>query len=78
MQIEHQMAVLPVDEKLVENVDKFKEEGWMVMPGVMPIAIYHLIRVKMEDNPLAALGAKAIMTIDETKVHIIRDGKVVE
>lgn len=73
MKIEHSMAVIPVDEKLAQEVEKFKSEGWMPMPGVTPIAVYHLIKVNFEEaDPLAALGAIAKLTIDESKVDVLR------
>jgi hypothetical protein len=77
MKFEHQTTVIPVDENLLKAVENMKAAGWMIMPGATPVAVYHLIRPVQEVNPLAALNVEGIMTIDETKVHIVRDGKVV-
>lgn len=67
--VEHTVKIFPIDENLRQNVEALVSEGWNVVPGVAPVAIYHLVR---EKKP--GIGAIGRLTIDETKIMILPAG----
>lgn len=75
MQIEHLVKMLPVDANTKAELEKLQAEGWEIVPNVPPVAIYHLARLKKPES-FADLGIKAEMKIDESKVLILRGGKL--
>jgi hypothetical protein len=74
MEIEHEIKVIPVDDNLPTEVSKMVADGWQIVPGVKPVAIYHVVRVKKQPD----LGGMGELKIDESKIHILRDGKLVQ
>lgn len=80
MEVEHAIKVFPLDADLEANIRKMNEEGWLLLPGVAPVAIYSVVRIKgMTTQPQTDGHAPvAKIEIDETKVHLVRDGQVVE
>lgn len=68
MQIEHEVKVIPIDENFQTEVEKLRSDGWEIVPGVKPIAIYHLARLKKEEKGLGGVGR---LVIDDSKVSII-------
>lgn len=74
-EIEHTIVTIPIDEKLGGEVEKLRAEGWEAVPGVTPVAIYHLVRVKKDQPGLPS--ARGIMRIDDTQVEVMRNGKPV-
>lgn len=75
-EVEHTIKVLPIDSNLEASVKALEAEGWELVPGVTPIAVYHIVRVK-RDAPPASVGGQGVIRLDDTKVHIVRDGKLV-
>lgn len=74
MEVEHDIKVLPVNDKLQAEIEKLAKEGWTLVPGVQPVAIYHVVRAKQQHiSAPAGLGA---LHIDESKIGILRDGKL--
>ena len=74
-EVEHAVKVLQIDNNLQLEVKKLEAEGWELVPGIVPVAVYHLVRVK--NKPQFAQVAEGIMGVDDSKVHIIRGGKVI-
>ena len=74
-EVEHAVKVLPIDNELQQEVKKLEGEGWELMPGVLPVAVYHVVRVK--NKPQFAQSAQGTMGLDDSKVSILRDGKLV-
>lgn len=74
-EIEHDVKVIPIDARLQGEVKKLEAEGWELMPGVAPIAVYHLVRIK--NKAPFAQSAQGTFGVDDNKVHILRDGKLV-
>lgn len=70
MEFEHHTAVIPVDKNFETTLKKLVEvDGWIIVPHILPIAIYQLVRpIKGGD----AMGAKLKMSVDDTKVGILR------
>lgn len=73
MEVEHDVIVLPLNDKLQAEIDKRAKDGWMLVPGVQPVAIYHVVRPKPATVPMG----RGTMTIDDSKIGILRDGKLV-
>ena len=67
MEIEHDIKVIPVNDSLPSELERLTKEGWQLSPGVMPVAIYHLVRQKQP-----TIGGMAKLIVDDTKIHIIK------
>jgi hypothetical protein len=75
MELEYQTVMIPIDEQFQNEVQKHVEAKWEVLPGTKPVAVYHLVRVKAVQA--ASVGGFGTLQIDESKIHLIRGGKVV-
>lgn len=71
MEIEHDVKVLAIDERFNDEIMKLKNDGWETIPGIKPVAVYHLARVKKQPQG-AGIGR---MVIDESKIMVIPAGK---
>lgn len=74
MEIEHATRMFPVNEKLSAELEQLKNEGWTLAPGVEPVAIYHVVRAKQQH--VSAPAGLGNLHIDESKIGILRDGKL--
>lgn len=72
-EIEHAVKVLTADRTLQEELQKLEAEGWSLVPGVLPVVVYNLVRQKKEEEQ-PGMGAFGKIRIDDTKVHVLRDG----
>jgi len=63
---------LPIDANLQAECQKLEAEGWKVMPGTTPVAIYNLHREKPAVKPSGPMEGLLKLSIDDSKVHIIR------
>jgi len=70
MQVEHDIKVIPINEKFKESVEALSKEGWQLVPGITPVAIYHVVR--SEQTKAAAVGGLGQMHIDDSKIHVIK------
>jgi hypothetical protein len=79
MEVEHTVKVFPLDAELENNIKAMTAEGWLLLPGVPPVAIYHCVRIKgiVASPDIDGHKPVAQINIDETKVHIMRDGQLV-
>jgi hypothetical protein len=75
MELEYCTVTLPIDENWQAEVQKLVNEKWEIVPGTQPTSIHHLVRVKAAQA--AAVGGFGTMQIDESKIHVIRGGKVI-
>ena len=76
MDVEHAIKVLPIDEQLQNNLQSLVKTGWELVPGVQPVAIYHVVRVKKDDAPSIGGGVLS-MSLDDSKVMVVGpNGKV--
>jgi hypothetical protein len=75
MELEYQTVMIPIDEQFQNEVQKHVEAKWEVLPGTKPVAIYHLVRIKAVQA--AAVGGFGDMKIDDSKIHLIRGGKII-
>lgn len=81
MPLEFKTALLPLDnqENHQRTLQALAQEGWMIVPGITPKAIYELCRqpgAQPQPSMTEASGV-ATLSIDESKVGILRDGKMV-
>lgn len=77
MEIEHIIRVFPIDENLQTSVDNLVKEGWEAPPGIAPVAVYHLVRLKKSaetPKPPAASGFGDLQ-IDDSKIMVIPAGQ---
>lgn len=72
---EQQQKIISIGPDLPAELAKLEAEGWKVIPGIAPIAIYSVFREK----PEAPIGMhiESNLIIDDTKVHVVRNGKIV-
>lgn len=77
MDIEQEIKVIPVDDKLTAELAKFAQEGWLPAPGVKPVAVYHLVRIRSPQT-VTDIDIKPKITIDDSKVGIIRGDKFIK
>ena len=75
MDLEYETRTIPIDEHFQDEVNKLVADRWEIVPGTKPVAIYHLARIKV--SQAAAVGGFGTMQIDESKISVIRGGKVV-
>lgn len=73
--MEQTSVTLTLDVSLPSKLHELESEGWEIMPGNPPKVTYHLVRDPKRAKP--AIGGLGKFAIDETKIHVIRDGKVV-
>jgi hypothetical protein len=71
MKVEYKTKSLVMDDKFKAEVDALVSDGWGLVPGTMPVVIYHLQR-QVGGSELLGVGAGAAMSIDDSKVEIIR------
>lgn len=76
-EIEHAVKTLTIDEGLPAAVDALKAEGWELVPGILPVAVYHVVRRKVSES-VGTGEAQLRMSIDDSKILVVRNGKVVE
>lgn len=78
MEIEHAVKVFPLGPTLEDDVRKMTAEGYMLIPGVVPVAVYHVVRIhaKPGENPPPKPMAK--IQVDDTKVKILRNGELID
>jgi len=70
---ELRVQTLAITEQIAQELEKLQADGWEVVPGAVPVALYHLRRLKAH---VMRAGARGGITIDESKVFIIGpDGK---
>jgi len=68
---EHITRTFAITPDIQKEIEQLAAEGWEVTPGSMPVAVYHLRRKSRE------MAARGHLTIDDSKVHIIRaDGRI--
>lgn len=81
MEVEHNVKVFPLDADLESNIKNMTAEGWLLLPGISPVAIYHVVRMKgVVPQPQGDNTPPPVVkvNIDDSKVKIIRDGKLID
>lgn len=78
MEVEYATRVIAVNDQLMAEVEKLAKEGWQLVPGIQPVAIYNLVRPKgfvAQSAAVLAAPGTATLTIDDSKIAIYRNGK---
>ena len=75
-EVEHAVKVITIDASLQDEVKRLEGEGWELIPGILPVAVYHLVRIKGKTTAFGQSG-RGQLGVDDSKVHILRDGKVI-
>ena len=72
--MEHQIVSFTLDAELEAKLQKLANEGWQLDDAMPPpIGVYHLVKM-----PAAATQAGlGTLTIDDNKVFILRNGKLI-
>lgn len=74
-ELEHAVKTLTIDEDYPVAVEALKAEGWELIPGILPVAVFHVVRLKIRP---ATTDAQLNMVIDESKIGILRNGEIVK
>lgn len=76
IEIEHKIFAVTMDEATMqEELNAITKDGWVIIPEIKPVAIYHMVRAK--GAPAAAHAVGAQLHIDDSKVGIMKpDGKI--
>ena len=76
MDIEYEVKIVPINTNHGAEVQKLQNEGWELMPGVVPVGVYHVIRNKNRPPKAQETGGFGQMIIDDSKVMLLGpDGK---
>ena len=75
-EVEHLVKMLTIDQNIAEELKKLQDEGWRDLPGVPGVIVYHLVRQKSQ--PVTAGAGVGKLQIDDSKIMILRDGKLVQ
>jgi len=80
MDIEFSVRTIEIDEHLQDKIQQMLKEGWTLVSGTKPVAIYHLQRIKQVSAAQGFMGAagQGGVGVDETQVFILRDGKLLK
>jgi hypothetical protein len=71
--VEFVQKIFPYDENLKSEMDKLTAEGWQTMQGMPPVVVFTLWR-EPQAQPFVAQQGKGGMTIDESKISIVKGG----
>jgi hypothetical protein len=71
----HLIPLGPMSDVAAE-LNKLAAEGWQIVPGAPPFAVYYLTRQKPQAK-MAEHAAQGTLQIDDSKIHVVRDGKIV-
>ena len=80
MDVEFTVKTLEIDENLENKIKAMLAEGWQLVSGTKPVAIYHLQRMKQNPLPqsLMAVAGMGGITINEDEIYILRNGKLLK
>lgn len=78
MEVEYTTRAIAVNDQLMSELEKLAKEGWQLVPGIQPVAIYNLVRPKgfvAQPAAVLAVPGNATLNIDDSKIAIYRNGK---
>ena len=76
MDVEFAVKTIEIDEQLQSKIQAMLAEGWQLVSGTNPVAIYHVQRMKQQ--PLSAVAGMGGIKIDEDQIFILRNGKLLK
>jgi hypothetical protein len=74
--LEFTAVMLPLDDNLQTQLDALKTQGFMQVPGTKQFVVYMLCRPANAEQVASGAGFGKF-AIDESKVAILRDGKLI-
>ena len=72
-EVEYDVKTLKIDDSLPAAVDALRADGWELIPNIPPVAIYHIVRLKNRPKDM-----QLNMAIDDSRIGILRNGRIVE
>jgi hypothetical protein len=76
--LEFDILILPLDPSIQQALEAKTKEGWMLVPGTQPRALYQICR-PVQANSLSEHKGFGQLGIDDSKVHVVdKDGKIVQ
>lgn len=75
VEIEHKIFVVEINENMQAEMNKETAQGWTIIPEIKPVAIYHMVRAKPQQQA-NTIGVGAKLEVDDRKVGILRGGFV--
>jgi hypothetical protein len=75
MDVEHDTKVVKIGPDFQKDIDQLTTDGWRLLPGAQPVAIYQMFREKDVPAELPLPGesiAQGEMHVDDTLVGIVR------
>ena len=85
MDIEFSVRTIEIDERFQDKIQQMLNEGWLLVSGTKPVAIYHLQRIKqvsaaqsfMAQSFMGVTGHGGV-ALKEDEVFILRNGKLLK
>jgi hypothetical protein len=71
MELDTKRIEIPIDENLEERLRQLAAEGWGLVPGAKPMAVYSLCRLKEPTAPNIGEPVFGRMLIDDSKILVI-------
>ena len=80
MDIEFSVRTIEIDEHLQDKIQQMLKEGWSLVSGTKPVAIYHLQRIKQVSAAQSFMGVTGHggVALKEDEVFILRNGKLLK
>ena len=80
MDIEFSVRTIEIDEHLQDKIQQMLKEGWSLVSGTKPVAIYHVQRIKQISMPqsFGAVAGAGGVALKEDQVFILRNGKLLK
>ena len=80
MDVEFSVRTIEIDEHLQDKIQQMLKEGWSLVSGTKPVAIYHLQRIKQVSAAQSFMGVSGHggVGVNEDQVFILRNGKLLK
>jgi hypothetical protein len=80
MDIEFAVKTIEIDERLQDKIKEMLAEGWQLVSGTKPVAVYHVQRMKQMPQVQSLMGAAGAggIKVDEDQIFILRNGKLLK
>jgi hypothetical protein len=78
MDIEHDTKIVKIGPDFQKDIDQLTADGWRLLPGAQPVAVYQMFREKKVEVLVNELEvqppgfAQGEMHVDDTLVGIVR------
>ncbi len=69
--VEYQHFTITVDANVQKEIERLLNEGWTPVPGVQPVALYHMQRI-VGQQQVAGVGPQVGVMLRDEGVTVIR------